>query len=379
MMSRTLIAAAVAAACTWPVAATAARDPYTADAGHWTVSTPSSVNESAPWKAADVTPSRRSQQSAGFAASQSAFSEVVTPLSVNESAPWLTAQQTRARNSRIQSASLPNPETPWSANESAPARYAEEMRDRARHVASVRQARLEVARIERERLAAIERERLAAIEQERLASIERERLAAAPESSTPATITRLEDAAPANTTPSAANATVNAPRAPGEQPRQLDQSVGLVDTRRATAASVTTAPDSGAAGTAMPSANEMNTGSTTAAPNGFSPEAAGISASRSASAVANENAGAEANNGAVGVTRNEGASVSGAGPAMNEPAAQSSPQASVSTPALPDGAVAPNVAGAAESDAARSARGSESTPVNAYVTLHESAPQANVR
>jgi len=327
-----------------------------------------------------MTQSRRSQQSTAFA-TPSPFAEVITPLSVNESAPWLTAQQTRARNNRIQSASLPNPETPWSVNESAPARYAEDMRDRARHVASVRQARLDVARIERERLAAIERERLAAIEQERLASIERERLATAPESSTPATITRLEDAVPANTTSSAANAAVNVPRAPGEQPRQLDQSVGLVDTRRATATGVTTATDSGAAGTATPSSNEMNTGSTTAAPSGFSPEAARTSASSSASAVANENAGAEANNGGgIGVTRSEGASVNGAGPAMNEPAAQSSPQASVSTPALPDGAIGPNVGGATpELDAARSARGSESTPVNAYVTLHESAPQANVR
>ena len=96
MMSRTLIAAAVAAACTWPVAASAARDAYTSDAGHWTVSTPSSVDESAPWKAADMTQSRRSQQSTGLAATPSAFSEVVTPLSVNESAPWLTAQQARA-------------------------------------------------------------------------------------------------------------------------------------------------------------------------------------------------------------------------------------------------------------------------------------------
>ncbi|HEY0336345.1 MAG TPA: hypothetical protein VGC70_03320 [Burkholderiales bacterium] len=379
MISRTLIAAAVAAACTWPAAATAARDAYTADAGHWTVSTPSSVNESAPWKAADRTDSRRAQESA---ATSSGFSEVVTPLSVNESAPWLTAQQTRARNSRIQSASLPNPETPWSVNESGPARYAEEMRDRARHVASVRQARIDVARIESERLAAIERERLAAIEQERLASMERERLATAPESSTAAVNTPMEGTAPVNRTSSATDGAVNAPSAPGQQPTQFDQNVGLVDTRRATATTMTAAPESGGAGSSAASTNEMNTGSTSAATTGFSStEAARIGPSSSARAPSNDNAGAEANSASgVGVTRSEGASVNGAAPVMNDPTAQSSPQTSVSTPLVPDRAAATSVwGGTSESDAGRSARGSESTPVNAYVTLHESAPQAGAR
>jgi hypothetical protein len=335
------------------------------------VSTPSSVNESAPWKAADRTDSRRAQESA---ATSSGFSEVVTPLSVNESAPWLTAQQTRARNSRIQSASLPNPETPWSVNESGPARYAEEMRDRARHVASVRQARIDVARIESERLAAIE--------QERLANLERERLATAPESSTAAVNTPMEGTAPVNRTSSATDGAVNAPSAPGQQPTQFDQNVGLVDTRRATATTMTAAPESGGAGSSAASTNEMNTGSTSAATTGFSStEAARIGPSSSARAPSNDNAGAEANSASgVGVTRSEGASVNGAAPVMNDPTAQSSPQTSVSTPLVPDRAAATSVwGGTSESDAGRSARGSESTPVNAYVTLHESAPQAGAR
>jgi len=356
MISRTLIAAAVAAACTWPAAATAAPDAYPADSGFWTVNTPSSVDESAPWKAADRTQSRRSQQSTGFAAPASAFSEVVTPLSVNESAPWLTAQQARARNTRMQSASLPNPETPWSANESAPARYTEDMRDRARHVASVRQARADVARIEIERLAN------------------------APESSAVAVIPPVEGVRPINT-PSAADSAMNAPTAPGQQPTQLDQSVGLVDTRRATGMSVTTAPDIGAAG-ASASASEMSMGSTAAGTTGFSStETARMGPSTPASAPAYENAGAEANTAAgVGVTRSEGASVNGPAPAMSEPSAQASPQASMSTPVLPDPTVARSVSGITpEFDAARSARGAESTPVNAYVTLHESAPQAGAR
>jgi hypothetical protein len=328
-------------------------------------------------------PSRRTQQGTGFAATATAssFSEVVTPLSVNESAPWLTAQQARARNTRMQSASLPNPDTPWSANESAPARYTEEMRDRTRHVASVRQARVDVAQMESERLAAIERERLAAIEQERLANIERERLANAPESSAVAVITPVEGTRPINMPLSAADSAVNAPTAPGQQPAQLDQSVGLVDTRRAAAMSVTTPPDTGAAGASV-SATEMSMGSTTAGTTGFSStETARIGPSTPAIAPANENAGAEANTAAgVGVTRSEGASVNGTAAAMSEPLAQPSPQASVSTPVLPDPTVAPSVSAATpEFDAARSARGAESTPVNAYVTLHESAPQAGAR
>jgi len=382
MISRTLIAAAVAAACTCPAAAMAARDMYPADAGYWTVSTPSSVNESAPWRAADPTPLRSSQQSPSFAAPAAAFVEVITPLSVNESAPWLTPQQSRARNTYVQSASLPNPQTPWSANESAPARYNEEMRDQARHVASVQQRRVAIARMESERLAAIKRERLAAIERERLASIERERLANAPESSTAAIVAPVDGTAPVNTTASAADIAANRPRAPGEQPTQPDQSVGLVDTRRATTISLTTAPESGASATSAASANEMSTGGATAAATRIAPaEAASIRPSGPASAPPNENTGAEANTAVgVGATRSEGTNINGTAPALKEPSAQSSPQPTVPTAVLSDPTVAPSVAGVTpEFDAAKAARASESTPVNAYVTLHESAAQASTR
>jgi hypothetical protein len=382
MISRTLIAAAVAAACTYPAAAVAARDAYPAGAGYWTVSTPSSVNESAPWRAADPTPLRSSQQSPSFAAPAPAFVEVITPLSVNESAPWLTAQQSRARNTLVQSASLPNPQTPWSANESAPARYNEEMRDQARHVASVQQRRVVIARMESERLAAIEREQLAAIERERLASIERERLASAPESSTAVISTPAFGTTPVNTTSSEADIAPNRPRTPGELPTQPDQSVGLVDTRRATTMSLTTAPETGASGASAASVNEMSTGSATAAATRTSPaEAASIRPSGPATAPATENTGAEANTAVgVGATRSEGTDVNGMPPALKEPSAQSSPQATVPTAVLSDPTVAPSVSAVTpEFDAGQAARSSESTPVNAYVTLHESAAQANTR
>jgi hypothetical protein len=382
MISRTLIAAAVAAACTWPAAATAARDMYPADAGYWTIATPSSVNESAPWRAADPSPSRSSQQSTSFATTAPAFPEVLTPLSVSESAPWLTAQQSRARNTRVQSASLPNPQTPWSSNESAPARYTEEMRDQARHVASVQQARVAVARMESERRAAIERERLAAIERERLANIERERLANAPESSTAAAITPVDGTASVNTTSSAADIAANTPRTPGEHQAQPDPSVGLVDTRRATTMSLTTAPEIGASGTSTASANEMSTVGASAAASRTAPaEAASIRPAGPASAPANENTGAEANTAlGVGVTRSEGASVNGAAPAAKEPSAQSSPHPTVPTAILSEPVVTPSVSAATpEVGAAPSARAGESTPVNAYVTLHESAAQASTR
>ena len=153
MNSRTLIAAAVASACAWPLAAVA-RDTHSTHV---------------------------SSASPAFS-----FSPIVTPHSVDESAPWLTAEETRARHTRGASyVSLPNPQSPWSPNESGAVNYAEEMRDRAQHVAAVEQTRVAVIR-ENERIARVERERLAQIEAERL---EAERLAAAaanpaPESAT---------------------------------------------------------------------------------------------------------------------------------------------------------------------------------------------------
>ena len=105
MNSRTLIAAAVASACAWPLAAVA-RDTHSTHV---------------------------SSASPAFS-----FSPIVTPHSVDESAPWLTAEETRARHTRGAGyVSLPNPQSPWSPNESGAVNYAEEMRDRAQRVATV--------------------------------------------------------------------------------------------------------------------------------------------------------------------------------------------------------------------------------------------------
>lgn len=172
--------------------------------------------------------------------------EVITPFSPNESGLSLPMRDTHARHAPLESAayvSLPNPQTPFSPNESGPVNYAQEMRERAQHVASVAQARVNVARIESERLAAIERERVEAAEHERLAALERERLAGTQTS--PAGEAGMS-AAPMGSTSSTAggsSATITAPAesnamstVPGPVPApqreaQADTNAALVDTR----------------------------------------------------------------------------------------------------------------------------------------------------
>lgn len=177
--------------------------------------------------------------------------EVITPFSPNESGPSLPMRDTHARHAPLESAayvSLPNPQTPFSPNESGPVNYAQEMRERAQHVASVTQARVNVARIESERLAAIERERVEAAERERLAALERERLERerlAGTQTSPAGEAGMS-AAPVGSTSSTAggsSATITAPAesnamstVPGPVPApqreaQADTNAALVDTR----------------------------------------------------------------------------------------------------------------------------------------------------
>ncbi|MGZ5117052.1 MAG: hypothetical protein ACXWI6_07390 [Burkholderiales bacterium] len=369
MNSRTLIAAAVAAACTWPTLATAARDTYSGDAGYWAVSTPSSVDESAPWKAADL-PRTRNTQQAAMSSSQSAsmFSEVMTPASVSESAPWLATQQLRARSTQLQSASLASPQTPWSPNESAPARFNEDMRVRAQQLASVQQARIAVARIESERLAAIERERLAAIEQEGLAAIERERLANGFETAAVVGITPSDNkAAVESTAGAAADGAANAPAAPGERPAQPDQTAGLVDTRGNRPLSLTMTPEAGPAEASATAATEPGTtGAMAPAAEGTVNDGATISGSAAAPSGTSLSDATGMPTAAVGVTSGEGTSVSAAGPVINERPLQ--PDTSTAT-LFPDRPFnAPNAPSSGES-----------TSANAYVTLHESATAATTR
>jgi len=220
MISRTLIAAAVTAACTWPTLAAAARSDDTSDTGQWVVITPSSVDESAPWRAAESQRTRIPRQIAS------------APVQVATSGY-----------------SMPNPITPWSPNESGEMRYNEDMRMRAQHVASVEQRRVAVTRMEQERLAAIERERVAALERERT---EREQAAAdanaaAGVGSTASSSVDSTTAAaqPAPSTFTSSDATSNAPVDRREQPAQMDQSAALTDTRSSRSMSVAAAPSPG--------------------------------------------------------------------------------------------------------------------------------------
>jgi hypothetical protein len=356
MNSRTLIAAAVAAACTWPTLATAARDTYSGEAGYWTVSTPSSVDESAPWRAADSTRVRISQPAAVTSTpSAPTFAEVMTPLSVSESAPWQSLPPARARSARIQSASLASPQTPWSPNESAPARYNEDMRVRAQQVASVQQTRDTIARIESERLAAIERERLAAIERERLANTA--------DSATVVGVAPSDNRAVLESTAASANGAANAPAAPGERPAQPDQTTGLVDTRGNRPLSLGVTPETGPAEASTTAASETGTtAAITPAGEGAVSDPATISGS-AAIPLSDTNGTATA---AVGVTSGEGTSISGAGPVINERPLQ--PDLSTAT-LFPDGPF----------NAANAPSSAESTSANAYVTLHESATAATTR
>lgn len=356
MNSRTLIAAAVAAACTWPTLATAARDTYSGEAGYWTVSTPSSVDESAPWRAADSTRVRISQPAAVTSTpSAPTFAEVMTPLSVSESAPWQSLPPARARSARIQSASLASPQTPWSPNESAPARYNEDMRVRAQQVASVQQTRDTIARIESERLAAIERERLAAIERERLANTA--------DSATVVGVAPSDNRAVLESTAASANSAANAPAAPGERPAQPDQTTGLVDTRGNRPLSLGMTPETGPAEASTTAASETGTtAAITPAGEGAVSDPATISGS-AAIPLSDTNGTATA---AVGVTSGEGTSISGAGPVINERPLQ--PDVSTAT-LFPDGPF----------NAANAPSSAESTSANAYVTLHESATAATTR
>jgi hypothetical protein len=368
MNSRTLVAAAVAAACTWPTLATAARDTYSGEAGYWTVSTPSSVDESAPWKAADSARMRISQPAA-ITSSLSAptFTEVITPLSVSESAPWQTLPPARARSARIQSASLASPQTPWSPNESAPARYNEDMRVRAQQVASVQQTRDTIARIESERLAAIERERLAAIEQERLAAIERERLANGAETGTVVGVAPSDNRAVLESTAASANGAANAPAAPGERPGQPDQTTGLVDTRGNRPLSLTMTPETGPAEASTTATTEPGaTAAITTTGEGAVSDPATISGSAATPSGASLSGSNGTATGAVGVTSGEGTSISGAGPVINERPLQ--PDVSTAT-LFPDGPF----------NAANAPSSTENTSANAYLTLHESATAATAR
>ena len=275
MKSRTLIAAAVAGACAWPMFAAAKGATTSGGSLSSSVSTSSSVDEGASVTAGPV------------------FVETITPHSVSESAPWMTAEETRARHTRVQSPSLPNPQTPWSVSESGPNDYAQDMRERAQQVAAVEQQRVAVARIESERLAAIERERLAALEQQRLENLERERLATigTPESATAVSAAPMQaDTTGSSAAPVAGN-TPDLPITPGETPAQPDRSAGLVD-RNAGTMSLAPAPHIG-------TSNEP---------------------------------GADAAAADVGVTRSEGPSVSGIGPQPDGVNAATSQPAAVPMP-----------------------------------------------
>lgn len=327
MNSKTLIAAAVAGACAWPIAA-AARISGPAD----TITT--------------------------SAAPTATFSEAITPHSVSESAPWMTAEETRARHTKANYASMPNPQSPWSPNESGPANYAEDMRERVQHVASVEQARVAVARIESERLASIERERLANIERERLANIERERLASsAAASSEGGTVIAVAPVGGTSTIESApaalsAESTSNFPTAPGERPAQPDHTAALVDTRSAGMTSLTPTPEIGSSdGASSASASETSTEPSAMAP--------------------------------VGVTPSEGASLSGTGPVTASELAASSTESTVSSaPLSSDPARSASVASTAaeiQIDAANAPGNSDAARANAYVTMHGSAVDATPR
>ncbi|MES2564170.1 MAG: hypothetical protein V4637_15780 [Pseudomonadota bacterium] len=174
--------------------------------------------------------------------------EVITPFSVSDSGPSWPMPDTRARrvpDHTVAYVSLPNPQTPFSPNESGPVNYAQEMRERAHHVASVAQARVNVARIESERLAAIERERVEAIERERLAALERERLANAQTSPTgDATMSSApvggtsataggSSAGVTATVESSAISTAPAPVPAPQREAQADPNAALVNTRNA--------------------------------------------------------------------------------------------------------------------------------------------------
>ena len=246
MKSRTLIAAAVAAACAWPMLAAAKGATHSGGSTSWTPAAASPADASRATVAVPV------------------FVETITPHSVNESAPWMTAEETRAHHTRVQGPSLPNPQTPWSASESGPADYAQDMRERAQQVAAVERQRVAVARIESERLAAAERERLAALEQERLAELERERVATSGSpDGTAAAGTAGAGAAPAQpdiTASSPAPALESTrdlpPPTPGETPAQPDRSAGLVD-RNAGTMSLAPTPQIDASGNA-PGSDTVN-------------------------------------------------------------------------------------------------------------------------
>ena len=229
MKSRTLIAAAVAAACAWPMLAAAKGATNSGGSLSWPSSAASAVEDSRATVAAPV------------------FVETITPHSVDESAPWMTAEDARARHTRAQGPSLPNPQTPWSVSESGPSDYAQDMRERAQQVAAVEQQRVAVARIESERVAAAERERLAALEQERLDTLERERLASIGSTGSTAAVgtapAQPDLAAPAPALESARDL----PVAPGEAPAQPDRSAGLVD-RNAGTMSLAPVPRIGTSG-----------------------------------------------------------------------------------------------------------------------------------
>jgi hypothetical protein len=154
MKQKNLIAAAVAAACAWPLLATA-KGPIDASPGHWEVVTPASVDESAPSLTGRV-----SHLGTGGASTQTqvaaAPAEVITPASVDESAPSLTVKDNRQRTTHVRAASLPNPQTPWSPNESGANRYAEDMQFHADQAAAVEQAQIAAAASHTETAAATE-------------------------------------------------------------------------------------------------------------------------------------------------------------------------------------------------------------------------------
>jgi hypothetical protein len=142
MKRKNLIALAVAGACAWPLLATASGDTQAMSMGHWEVAAPSSIDESAPWLAADR--SHLGTAYAGSTYTASAPIEVITPSSVDESAPWMTAEMQRQlyAGTIVASAGMPNPHTPWSPNESGANNYAGEMQSYVEHVASVDQAHI---------------------------------------------------------------------------------------------------------------------------------------------------------------------------------------------------------------------------------------------
>jgi hypothetical protein len=141
MKRKNLVALAVAGACAWPVFATAGgTHSMSSSIGHWEIATPSSVDESAPWLAAER--SHFGTGNAGATHMASATFEVITPSASDESAPWLTAEEQRSHHAPaiVAGTGMPNPQTPWSPNESGPADYAGDMQAYSEHLASVEQA-----------------------------------------------------------------------------------------------------------------------------------------------------------------------------------------------------------------------------------------------